>query len=349
MLEKSVLEVDAVRQKKYESNVQSDAPFPCNRCGLEHRRRMCPAFNKKCLKCGKKGHFADRCFGGGASGGSSVSSGSMASGGSIKTGNNRYVKTVEVEEEEELSVEELYIAAVDDDDENSDEVWYETVSINGKSVTLKLDSGAACNVLPWNIFRKLGKELQQSKTKRLISYSNHKVNVKGEAELPVVVRGRKETATFKVIEGDMMPILGRKTSVRFKLIARIDEVNMEKSLFNGLGCIKGFVYDIDLVENPMFRNESPRRIPHALRSAVKAELDSMLQMGVIEPITEPTPVLNAMVIVRQKGKLRICIDPSEVNKNLLRRVHPLSTVEEISARICGSKHFSILDMKKGFW
>ncbi|XP_062544588.1 uncharacterized protein K02A2.6-like isoform X2 [Armigeres subalbatus] len=124
---------------------------------------------------------------------------------------------------------------------------------------------------------------------------------------------------------------------------------MEKSLFNGLGCIKGFVYDIDLVENPVFRNDPPRRIPHALRSNVKEELDSMLKMGVIEPITEPTPILNAMVIVRQKGKLRICIDPSQVNKNLLRRVHPLSTVEEISSRICGSKHFSILDMKKGFW
>lgn len=359
MLEKSAMEVDVVRQKKLENNAQSETPFPCNRCGLEHRRKMCPAFNKNCLKCGKKGHFASRCFGGGASGGCAVAAsgsgaagGGAASGGSaIKRANSRYVKALEVaeEEDEELSVEELYIAALDDDDENSDEVWYETVSINGKNVTLKLDSGAACNVLPWHIFCNLGKELQQSDTKRLISYTNHKVSVKGEAKLPVVVRGRKESATFKVVEGDMMPILGRKTSVRFKLITRLDEVSMEGSLFNGLGCIKGFVYDIDLVDNPTFRNDLPRRIPHALRTAVKTELDSMLQMGVIEPIAEPTPVLNAMVIVRQKGKLRICIDPSQVNKNLLRRVHPLSTVEEISARICGSKHFSILDMKKGFW
>ncbi|XP_053698856.1 uncharacterized protein LOC128745808 [Sabethes cyaneus] len=199
-----------------------------------------------------------------------------------------------------MAVEELYIAAISDEDESSEEVWYETVLINDEKVKLKLDSGAACNVLPWNIYRKLGGVLKQSKTKKLVSYSNHKLNVKGEAELPVTVRGRKESATFKIVDGEVMPILGRKTSVRFKLIARVDDVNMEDSLFSGLGCVKGFIYDIDLVENPTFRNEPPRRIPHSLRAAVKQELDSMLKMGVIEPIIEPTPVLNAMVIVRQK-------------------------------------------------
>lgn len=105
---------------------------------------------------------------------------------------------------------------------------------------------------------------------------------KSKASLTVIVRGRQEKATFKIIDGDMTPILGRKKSVRFKLITRIDEVIMDKSLFNGLGCIKGIVYDIDLVENPNFRNEPPRRIPHALRAAVKEEIDHMLKMGVIE-------------------------------------------------------------------
>ncbi|XP_062539031.1 uncharacterized protein LOC134207328 [Armigeres subalbatus] len=300
MLEKPALEVDSVRQKKLENDAQSETLFPCNRCGREHRRKMCPAFNRKCLKCGKKGHFAEKCFGSGAS--SFIR----------REGNTRYVKTLEVDDEEELSVEELYIAAIDDDDEHSDEVWYETVKINGKSITLKLDSGAACNVLPWDIFRTLGESLKQSKTKRLISYTNHKVNVKGEVELPVMVRGRRESATFKIVDGDVIPILGRKTSVRFNLIARLDEVNMESSLFSGLGCVKGFIYDIDLVENPAFQNDPPRRIPHALRATVKEELDLMLKMGVIEPIAEPTPVLNAMVIVRQKAS-DVVLKPRIVN------------------------------------
>lgn len=75
----------------------------------------------------------------------------------------------------------------------------------------------------------------------------------------------------------------------------------------------------------------------------------MERLGLIAKIQEPTPVVNAMVIVRKNGKLRICIDPSQVNENLLRRHHPLTTLEEISARLTKSKRFTILDCKSGFW
>ncbi|XP_053698805.1 uncharacterized protein K02A2.6-like [Sabethes cyaneus] len=338
MLENSYSEVDLLKQKKYDNSQNSgrEEKFPCNRCGLEHRRRQCPAFNKVCVRCNRVGHFASRCFG-------------RAGTDSRKNKSVKMVTCEQEEKSEELSVEELFIGAVNDDDESSDDVWYETVQINGKSVTLKLDSGAACNVLPNSIFRSLGSKLMSSTTMRLVSYSGHKLNVKGEAHLPLIVRGRAESAVFKVIDEEVMPILGRKTCVRFNLIAKVQELTMDDSLFNGLGCIKGFEYDIDLTEDPTFQYNPPRRIPHSLRDQVKAELDAMEKIGVIKKISAPTPVLNAMVIIRQKGKLRICIDPSQVNKNLLRRTHPLSTIEEISSRICGSKWFTVLDMRKGFW
>lgn len=86
-----------------------------------------------------------------------------------------------------------------------------------------------------------------------------------------------------------------------------------------------------------------------MREDVKKELAVMEKLGVIEKIHEPTPVVNAMVLVRKKGKLRICIDPSQVNQNLLRRHHPLTTVEEITVRLKDSKRFTILDCKMGFW
>lgn len=47
--------------------------------------------------------------------------------------------------------------------------------------------------------------------------------------------------------------------------------------------------------------------------------------------------------------MRVCIDPSDINKNLIRRYHPLRTVEEIAGRIKNSKFFTLLDCKKGFW
>lgn len=50
----------------------------------------------------------------------------------------------------------------------------------------------------------------------------------------------------------------------------------------------------------------------------------------------------------KNNKIRLCIDPFEINKNLKRRHYPINTIEEIATRITGSQRFSLLDCKKGF-
>lgn len=56
-----------------------------------------------------------------------------------------------------------------------------------------------------------------------------------------------------------------------------------------------------------------------------------------------------MVIVKQRGKLRICLYPTDLNKVLLRRRYLLKTLEEIVAQVRGSTVFTLLYFKKGFW
>ena len=57
-----------------------------------------------------------------------------------------------------------------------------------------------------------------------------------------------------------------------------------------------------------------------------------------------------MVVVPKKdGTLRICLDPKDLNKAILREHYPLPTIEDIATPLHGAKVFSILDMSKGFW
>ncbi|XP_041369667.1 uncharacterized protein K02A2.6-like [Gigantopelta aegis] len=55
-----------------------------------------------------------------------------------------------------------------------------------------------------------------------------------------------------------------------------------------------------------------------------------------------------MVAVVRNGKVRICIDPSDLNKVMLREHHPMKTVEEVVSEIAGAQVFSVLDAKSGF-
>ena len=54
-------------------------------------------------------------------------------------------------------------------------------------------------------------------------------------------------------------------------------------------------------------------------------------------------------MVVKPNKLRICIDPKDLNKALKRSHYPLPTIDEVLPQLTKAKVFSILDAKNGFW
>lgn len=91
----------------------------------------------------------------------------------------------------------------------------------------------------------------------------------------------------------------------------------------------------------------PRKIPIALRSRLKDELHSMEKNGVICKITEPTDWVNALVVVEspKTGKLRVCLDPTPLNKAILRPHYPLPTLEDVTTKLAGTRYFSVWAIK----
>ena len=76
----------------------------------------------------------------------------------------------------------------------------------------------------------------------------------------------------------------------------------------------------------------------------------MEQLGVIEKIEEPTEWCAGLVVVpKQNGKVRICVDLTKLNENVCRERHPLPAIEQILAQLSGATVFSILDANSGFW
>ena len=67
-------------------------------------------------------------------------------------------------------------------------------------------------------------------------------------------------------------------------------------------------------------------------------------------VHEPSDWVNSMVtVIKPNGKLRICIDPRDLNKAIKREHFPTKTVEEVVARMPNAKIFSVLDASSGFW
>ena len=109
-------------------------------------------------------------------------------------------------------------------------------------------------------------------------------------------------------------------------------------LFSGLGKLET-EYQIKL--NPdvkPVRLYTPRKIPHPLLPKVKKEIDSMLQQGVISPVTVPTEWCSGIVPVpKPNGRVRICVDLTPLNKAVQRETHPMGSVDESLAMLGESK------------
>ena len=94
----------------------------------------------------------------------------------------------------------------------------------------------------------------------------------------------------------------------------------------------------------------PRRVPIALHAKLKAELDRMESVGVIDRVTEPTDWVNSLVVVQKpNGQIRVCLDPKDLNKAIKRHHYQLPTAEDILSRMSGAKFFSKLDASSGYW
>lgn len=97
---------------------------------------------------------------------------------------------------------------------------------------------------------------------------------------------------------------------------------------------------------------APRNIPFAWREKIKSQLDEMVAKNIIEVVTEPTSWCHPMVPVpkRNSSEVRVCVDLTRLNKYVKRGPHPVITALDAVSRVQkGSRYFSKLDAKAGYW
>ena len=80
----------------------------------------------------------------------------------------------------------------------------------------------------------------------------------------------------------------------------------------------------------------------------------MLQAGILVPVTQATPWINSFILVKSmdiqgQAKLQICLDPTNLNKAVMREPYHFSTLEDISRLLADACILTICDCKKGYW
>ena len=108
-----------------------------------------------------------------------------------------------------------------------------------------------------------------------------------------------------------------------------------------------------------FPGDNPNSVIQPPRRTIalhKAEVDKMIQNDIITEVTEPTEWVNSGSLVcnvsktkDRKQKLRLCLDPKDLNKNIGPLHYYTRTIDEILPQMHGKKYFSVADTNKGYW
>ena len=97
------------------------------------------------------------------------------------------------------------------------------------------------------------------------------------------------------------------------------------------------------------QQHSRRKVPIESKEAIEKEIDYMLEEGIVVEQIEPTPwVSSATFPKKANGDTRVCLDPKDLNKAIIRENHKPMTVEEIAHQLAGAVVYTKADALKAF-
>ena len=231
----------------------------------------------------------------------------------------------------------------------------------------QLDTGATCSVMSPRdlaVITQTGDPPLKSSKVKLRLFDGSLMKPHGVATLKIHQNGSTTQLNFQIVDTKNKPLLSAETCEKLGLlkvtINETSEVNTVvteqekrrvpsttvailreyKDVFEGLGHIgisSGFVVNPD--HTPV--QHAPRRVAVAV-----AEME---KKGIIQKVTEPTEWISSMVVVAKPGKIRICLDPCDLNKAIQRPKYQMPTLEEVLSRLSKAKVFTTLDAKDGFY
>ena len=143
-------QTDSIHKQSIKFN---NSKLVCYYCGSTHAKSTCLAYDQRCTHCGKLHHFARVC----------------------KSRSNRvdHIDHKACDHGQHLDIAELYIDHVTATDSSTNELLTQ-IRVNNHAITFKIDTGAQCNVIPYDVYLSIPKRTPLTNTAtRLRSYGGN--------------------------------------------------------------------------------------------------------------------------------------------------------------------------------
>ena len=223
-------------------------------------------------------------------------------------------------------------------------------------VFFKLDTGALVSVIACK--EPILKRVKLVKSDKVLTGPGQAtLDVLGLFTATISYKDVSTEEVMYVVDRQEHSLLSKGACERLKLLTfDVDSVSEYRAkyseMFEGLGEFLDYPYTIKLNDDASpVALTVPRRVTYPLLPKVKAELDRMVEQGVISKVERPTDWCSGLVVVPKANKtdVRLCVDLTQLNKAVKRAFHHMSSVDGSLAKLSNARYFTRLDSKSGFW
>ena len=245
------------------------------------------------------------------------------------------------------------------------------VLINGKYLSMEVDSGATVTCIGRDTFDSLGLAgcVLEPCNKMLRVANGQAVRNLLKANVEVKFRDITQRLCVYVIDQKFPALFGRDWIEKFfgkNWLSRLIDVKqvrdekVEVSQFidkikgsiifkPGLGEVVGYEAALDVKEGHRPKFCKARPVPFAVKVPLGQELDRMENEGTLVKVSHSEYASPVVPIVKSDMSIRVCGDYKlTVNPNLDTTVYPLPVLEDCFAEMVGGEKFSKLDIKAAY-
>ena len=376
--------VSAIKKRSFKPkkrHQKQKTPSVCKNCGGNHDygKENCPAKDAICFNCERKGHWSKLCMSKGKHFKNMDTSKPKVKSGPHKTMNK--IDNIDLDSDQEIKFYAIEKHGKKQRLTKPRDEAFVTLSVKipslkgSHSFVLKVDTGAQANTMPYRTFGQMFpdsvdhngtpfKNALDLCEHKLHAYNNTNIECMGTTRIKLRFGdGRWVETLFYVVNVPGPAVLGLPSCEELKVVTLHCSLDITSKPINNIGDLMSLFPDqFDKIgcfpmEQKLVVNKSvqptidrPRRVPIAIKSKIKAELDSMEKNGVIRRIEKPTDWVSSLTYTTKKnGSIRLCLDPRSLNRALKRPHHQSPTVDEINYKLRNAKFFTKLDAKWGYW
>ena len=330
---------------------------PCYHCGKSnHKATACYYKEAVCNNCKKKGHIAKICR-------SKLPTKSAHTSGKQPAKPTHFVDhdIDEQEQPSEYNPWPMFTVNICNNTNELNNFFTVTMTINGHTVGMQIDTGAAVSVMSVVTYEQLWKPTNT----KLTTYSGDVLKTVGiltcnfeyqnqQCQLPLVIVDTPGPTLLgqnwlSQIQLDWPAISKQVLLLQDKTLSPV--LNQFQKVFrNELGTFTGpkVKLAVDPQVPPKFYKA--RSLPYAMRDKVEQELKNLQAAAIIEPISFSewaAPVLP--VLKHDKQSIHLCGDYRlTVNQAVQLDQFPIPKIEDLLAKLSGGKYFSSLDMSQAY-